>query len=130
MSDIFSFSKHSGWIKLHRCILDWRWYSDPNTFGLFVHLLLTVNLEDKYWRDTIIHCGEIVTSLNCLAEQCGLSKDQIRRLVHELEKTGEIARKTTNSYTIIKINNFDKYQGVGNGKKLSDNTIDNTPSAT
>ena len=31
----------SGWIKLHRKITEWEWYSDANTFRVFMHLLLT-----------------------------------------------------------------------------------------
>ena len=40
----------NGYIKLHRSIMDWRWYDDPNTFRMFVHLLLKANHAAKDWR--------------------------------------------------------------------------------
>ena len=36
----------SGFIKLHRKILKWEWYDEPNTMRLFIHLLLTASIED------------------------------------------------------------------------------------
>lgn len=40
----------SGWIKLHRKLLDWEWYSDTNCRLLFIHCLLKANFEDTKWR--------------------------------------------------------------------------------
>ena len=37
----------SGWIKIHRQILEWEWYSDTNTFRVFLHLLLKANHKEK-----------------------------------------------------------------------------------
>lgn len=51
----------SGWIKLHRKITEWEWYSDANTFRVFMHLLLTANYEDKRWRNIDVKRGQIIT---------------------------------------------------------------------
>jgi hypothetical protein len=37
----------SGWIKIHRSILEWEWYEDTNTFRLFMHLILKANHKDR-----------------------------------------------------------------------------------
>lgn len=36
-----------GWIKLHRKLLDWERYSDPNVMLTFIHILLNANHEEK-----------------------------------------------------------------------------------
>lgn len=42
-----------GWISLYRKILNWEWYSDANTFRLFIHLLLQANHEEKNGKDKL-----------------------------------------------------------------------------
>ena len=49
-----------GWIKLHRKILDWEWYTDAPVRILFEHLLLTANSEDKKWRGMTIKRGQTI----------------------------------------------------------------------
>jgi len=40
----------TGWIKLHRTLLDWDWADDPKVFALFVTCLLKANHEPNTWR--------------------------------------------------------------------------------
>ena len=42
----------NGWIKLHRNLLDWEWYSDIKVCRVFLHLLLTANFKDGNWNTT------------------------------------------------------------------------------
>ena len=50
---------NNGWLKLHRKISEWEWYTDGNTFRLFLHLLLNANFEDKKWKGITIKKGEL-----------------------------------------------------------------------
>jgi len=104
------FYMQNGWIKLHRQLLKWEWYDDINTKVLFLHLLLTVNFENKKWRGQTIKQGERITSLKKLANETKLSVKQIRVSLKKLEKTGEVARKGTNKYTHIILINWREYQ--------------------
>ncbi len=47
----------NGWIKIHRKILDWEWYSDLNVRVVFLHLLLKANHDDKKWMGMDIKRG-------------------------------------------------------------------------
>ena len=82
-----------GWIKIHRQILEWRWYSDINVTRLFLHLLLKANFDAKDWQDVTIGRGQLVTSISRLAEQTSLSIKEVRTALKKLESTGEIVTK-------------------------------------
>lgn len=101
----------SGWIKLHRKLKQWEWFSDHNTFRLFIFLLISVNFEKKKWRGKDVPRGSIITSLPKLSQESGLTVKQVRGSLDKLEKTGEILRVRTNRNTIITLKKFGFYQG-------------------
>ena len=109
----------NGWIKIHDNLLNWEWYDDINTKTLFLHLLLMANWKDKKWHGILIKRGSFVTSLGKLANQTGLSVQNVRTSLNKLKSTHEITSKTTNKYTYITINNFNDYQETTN--KLTNN---------
>lgn len=100
----------SGYIALYRSILDWEWYDDINTYRVFLHLLLTVNFEDKCWHGMTVYRGERIFSFALLATELGLSFQQVRTAVAHLESTGEVTRRKTRKGTVITVKNFDFYQ--------------------
>ena len=107
-----------GWIKIHRSMLSWGWYDNINIKTVFLHLLLTANYETKQWHDKIINRGRRVCSLEGLAEEVGLSIQEIRTILGKLEKTGEIimeSKRGKNGYTVITLINYSKYQGDEEG---------------
>ena len=104
-----------GWIKLYRKLIKWPHYKNGNTFRLFLHLLMTANVEDTKWvkGDMIIKRGQTVTSVAQLAHELGLTVNQIRTSKNTLKNTGEITIKTTNKLSIITVCKFDDYQANG-----------------
>lgn len=101
---------NNGYIKLHRKILDWQWYTDTNTFKLFIHLLLTANIEDKMWRNVEVKRGQLITSREHLAHATNLSVQQVRSCIDKLKNSNEILIKSTNKYTLITIVKYNDYQ--------------------
>lgn len=101
-----------GWIKLHRSILDWRWYGDQNTRIVFIHLLLTANHKDKAWRGITIKQGQRAVSYEELAEELQLSVQNVRTAIKHLKSTGELTSHLTGSCPIITIQNYAKYQAL------------------
>ena len=100
----------SGWVKLHRQILEWEWYDDHNTFRLFIHLLLKANHKEKKYRGMLLQAGTILTSRDILALEVGLSVRQTRTALDKLKSTNELTIKTSGQGTIIQIVNYEKYQ--------------------
>lgn len=99
-----------GWIKLHRSLLDWEWYDDHNATRLLVHLLISVNYEEKKWKGIIIPKGSIICSWSNLADAVGFTEMQCRTAMKKLEKSGEVTRKVTNKYQLVSLSKWEKFQ--------------------
>ena len=100
----------NGWIKLHRKILDWEWFTSPSTLQLFIYLLLRANKEDKKWRGILIKRGQLVTSVATISEETKLSTQQVRTSLNRLKSTNEITSKTTNRFTLVPVCKYESYQ--------------------
>lgn len=100
----------NGFIKLHRKLIDWQWYSDTVTKCVFLHLLLTASYKPKKWRDITINAGQLVTSQKSLGDALGFSIQQIKTALSKLQTTGEITYKSTNKYTVITVVKWEDYQ--------------------
>jgi len=100
----------SGWVKIHRKILEWEWFNDTNTFKLFLFILLSVNHKDKNYRGKLVKAGSMVTGRDILAQKTNMSVQQIRSCLKRLKSTNEITIETNSQGTIIHVVNFEKYQ--------------------
>ncbi len=114
-------NESNGWIKLHRKMLHWEWYTDLPVKVLFLHLLLCANHQPARWQGNEIGRGECVTSLEHLARQTGLSVQNVRTALKKLQKTGEITVKATNKFTQIKVVNYALYQSYDGYEQQTDN---------
>tara|TARA_R110000796_G_C14521492_1_gene430915 strand:+ start:338 stop:988 length:651 start_codon:yes stop_codon:yes gene_type:complete len=113
-----------GWIKIHRQITEWEWYNEPNTFRLFLHLLLKANHKPIKYRGTTIDVGQVMTGLDVLSKDTGLSVQKVRTSLERLKLTNEITIKSSNKGTIIQIVKYVDYQVVTNeitNKQQTDN---------
>ena len=100
----------SGWVSLHRKILDWEWYDDANVCRLFIHCLLKANHQHKKWKGIDIQRGQFITSLDKLSKETGLSVSQVRTCLKKLKSTGEIASKSHTQHTVITVLSYDSHQ--------------------
>lgn len=99
-----------GYIKLFRKFTEWEWYNNINVKVLFIHLLLNANHKEKQWQGIKIDKGQILTSLEHLSREIGLTVQQTRTALTKLKSTCEITSKSTNQYTLITLVNWRKYQ--------------------
>lgn len=106
----------NGFIKLHRKILKWEWYDEPNTMRLFIHLLLTVNTTDEIWHGVKVLRGSRISSYAKLAKELNLTIKEIRTCLQHLEATGETAHASTRNYTVFTVLNYDSYQTKGTAR--------------
>lgn len=99
-----------GWIKLHRKFLEWEWFTDANTFRLFLYLLLKANHEEQKWKGHRVKQGQLITGLFTLSEDLGMGVQSIRTSLIKLKSTNEITIKSNSKYSLITILNWNKYQ--------------------
>ncbi len=100
----------SGFVVLHRQLLDWEWYQDINVKTLFLHLLLKANWKEKRYQGIVIPRGSLATTREALSQETGLTVQQVRTCIAKLKSTNEISTKITNKFTIISIDNYSLYQ--------------------
>ena len=118
---------NSGWIKLHRQIVDnWIW-EDADMFKAWIDILLMVNHEDKKiyvnGKLTTIHRGEKLTSITKLSERWRWSKRRVMRFLDLLEEDEMCTTERTTYGTTLKVVNYAEYQGFTTPKR---NTVDTT----
>lgn len=102
---------NEGFIKINRKMLKWGWYSDPATKSVFLDILLNANYEDNEYRGHKIEKGEAVIGRRAMAKRLGLSEQQIRTALKHLKESGEISTtKVTNKFTVVRVENWEKYQ--------------------
>lgn len=99
-----------GYIKIHRNILEWEWWSDINTYRLFTYMILRANWKDGKFKGIDIKKGSFVSSVRKLSEETNLTENEIRTAIKHLIKTNEITSKTHGKFTVFTVNNYLLYQ--------------------
>ena len=102
----------SGFVKEHRQILEWGWYKDVHTCHLFRHLILKAQWKPTTFRDVALSVGQLLTGRKTLAFETGLTEQQVRTALSNLQKHHEITIKSTSKFSIITVCNYSKYQAV------------------
>ena len=100
----------NSWISIHRKFKDWQWYKNVNVKTIFLHLLLKANFKDNYWGNVLVKRGQVVTSIEHLSDETGLTVQQTRTAINKLKSTGEITIKSTSKYSLVTIEKYDFYQ--------------------
>lgn len=118
-----------GWIGINRDIINSSIYKDHGAMRVLLHLLLTVNYSAIEWQSITIDRGETVTSLKRLSEELGMSKNTLLKSLSTLESAGEVSKRTTNKYTLIRVINYDfwTHMFVSNSENDKNNGSKNEP---
>ena len=98
------------YIKLFHRMLTWGWYSDTNTFRVFMHILLRANYKESEYLGQKIGAGECVFGYNAWSKELGLSVRQLRTAITHLKSTNEIRVKSTNKFSIITVVKWEFWQ--------------------
>ena len=70
-----------GWLKLHRKMLNWKWFSEPNTLAVFIYFLLKANTEDELCDNIMVKAGELIASRKEIATATGLTEQMVRTAI-------------------------------------------------
>lgn len=117
ISDYAPEQPESGFILLHRSLQESAFASDPEALALWVHLLMMANHAPRDIKiggnNITVNRGEFVTGRQALAKVSGISEKKIRMLLDYFETEEMITRIRTNRYSIIRIENYEKFQNRG-----------------
>lgn len=101
----------NGYIKLHRKLRQWGWYSDCVVKDVFLHLLIIATWREGKYRGYELHPGDAIIGRRALAQELGFSEQQVRTALKKLESTGEIRLNSTSRFTLVTVVNWAFYQG-------------------
>ncbi len=114
---------YTGYVKLHRKILNWERYPNATTRILFIHLIILANWEDTRQNGVLIKRGQLLTTVKELATINQQTIQQTRTALKHLVSTNEITIKATPKFSIITVNNYDVYQS--SNKQNNNHTSNN-----
>ncbi|MBO1264451.1 hypothetical protein J3A84_05270 [Proteiniclasticum sp. SCR006] len=109
---------NSGWIKLHRELLDksiWQ-TSTSDQKVIMITLLLMANHKAIEWewqgKKYVVQPGQFITSLPSITKKCGkgITIQKVRTALLRFEKYEFLTSKSTNKNRLITIVNWDSYQ--------------------
>ena len=113
------------YIKIFRKITSWEWYTDINTFKLFLHCVIKANWKPGRWRGLSYERGQFFTSLASLSRETGLSIQQVRTALNKLKSTGELTELLYPKKRLITVVRFDMYQGEQQDKQQDNDNQNN-----
>lgn len=105
--------ENSGWIKLHRRILDDPIITDDGLFRLFIYCLLNANFKEKTFlfggESVTVSRGQFITGRKVLAKQLRVKDTTIYYRLRTLEKLKYVSVKSNNQYSLLTVINYDSY---------------------
>lgn len=107
--------KDSGWIKLHRRLLDNPLVmKDADHVAIWIFLLLNATHEDYpaifKGNKITLKPGQLITGRKAIANLLLISESKVRRILDEFENDHQIDQQTSNKNRLITIVNWQSYQ--------------------
>ena len=123
----------TGWIKLHRKIIESELYPKSREFTKYeawLDLLMVANHSEKTTivGNEVLSCkrGQSIRSVESYQKRWNWTRAQVRCFFDLLEKLKMISREATSKTTILSICNYDTYQGEQPTDNQQENGTDNS----
>lgn len=118
----------TGWIKLHRKLLDSPIFQNEKLFKVFAYCLMKASHKEhtQLVGRRVVHLqkGQFVFGRKRASEELRLKESTVRDYVKLLEKLGTIDIKSDNKFSVITVINWAVYQ---NDEEISDSKNDKKP---
>ena len=101
------------YLKIPYSILDCGWVSTPNTFLVFIHLMLLANRKPHEYKEGVIDRGEVLASYEFLAEHTGLTVQNVRTAIKNLKRVNMITHRKINRTNVFRVTKYMDYQSLG-----------------
>lgn len=97
----------AGFVKVNRDLLEWTWADDIVTFGIYTKFLLLAAWKDTEYHGVKLERGELLTNQSEIAQQSGLSRQQVRTVLNRLKATNKITIRQSGRNSIIAMLDYD-----------------------
>lgn len=97
----------AGFVKLNRDLLEWAWADDIVTFGVYAKFLLLAAWKDTEYHGVKLERGELLTNQSEIAQQSGLSRQQVRTVLDRLKATNKITIRREGKNSVIAVVDYD-----------------------
>ena len=114
---------NNGYIKFYRNIQNWKWRKDLKMFSVWMTLLTFANYKDENG----LKAGQVRISREALAEESGVSEQQVRTCIERLIKDGSLTKDSSRQGTVYTIVNWKEYQCPNMDKSSDENSPENQP---
>lgn len=105
----------TGWIKLHRKLLDNPIFLKPELLQLFIYCLLRANHSETkiIWNgeEETLEKGCFLTGRKVISRDTEQGESAIYKRLKILEKSNVISLKSNNRFSVVKVLNYSVYQG-------------------
>jgi len=101
---------YNGFIVLDRKIIEWEWFTDSITLHVWLYCLLSANWKKGRFMGIEVPRGSFVSSYPKMAKNAHISIQQARTAIFHLKSTGEITVKSYPKFSLITVNNYNRYQ--------------------
>lgn len=118
-----------GFVKLNTNLKSWAWINEPKTVYVYIRLLLGAAWADTDVGNVHLRRGEIVISQRDFAEQCSVTRQELRTAISRLIAPHRITQRTERKYSIITLCDYDCETTVAT-QMSTRNQPDNNPIAT
>lgn len=107
----------SGWIKLHRQLLDSLVFDNPDLLKTWIWCLLKATHKEYKtlvgFQKVELKEGQFIFGRRKAADELGMNESKVYRLMKKLEEMGALSMKSNNKWTVVTIEKWDLYQGNG-----------------
>ena len=104
----------TGWMKLHRSLLEKPMFEDAYTLQVLIYCLLRATYKDmcvKVGNQAIaLKPGQLLYGRKSVSQKLGMGEGKLRGIMQFLEQNGTIAIESCSRYSIVTIINWEKYQ--------------------
>lgn len=111
-------SINTGYISVHRTLMDKSYYNRSQYVHLWLHLLLKANHtgKNRIWngREIIIKPGQLLTGRIVLSEETGIPQSTIEKILNFFEKNKQVEQQKNSRNRIITIVSWHKFQKRNN----------------
>lgn len=109
-----TYEMNNGWIKIHRKSLESSVWQNPTVWWVWSWCLMKASHQKHKFpfnnQDIEVDEGEFITGITKACEELKLTSQKYRTAIKYLQNTKRITIKTTNRFSLIKVNKWQEYQ--------------------